>query len=56
MNLHKVFRQHEFAVDAADARLEPHDGLVCRHTQIYDSIVKADVLLDNGHFLAVFIF
>ena len=56
MNLHKVFLQHEFAVDAADARLEPHDGLVGRHTQIDDSIVEADVLLDNGHFLAVLIF
>ena len=56
MNLHKVLLEHEFTVDAADTGLESHDGLVGRHTQIDDSIVKADVLLDNGHLLTILVF
>lgn len=50
----KVAGQQEFAVKLAHAGLETENGLVGWNAQIDNAVVQADVLLDNGHLLAVF--
>lgn len=48
MNLHEAIFYHEFAIKTADSGLQLEDGLVGGHTQINNSIVETNLLLDDS--------
>lgn len=47
MDFNKIFGEQKFAVKLAYTRLESENGLIGGHTQIYDPVVKTDILLHN---------
>jgi len=52
MDLNETVFHHEFSVKSAHSRLEFKDSLVCWDTQINDTVVESDILLDDWVFLA----
>ena len=53
VNLDEVILDHELSVKAANSRLKLEDSLISWNSQVDDSIVESDILLDNDHLLAV---
>ena len=56
MDLDKAAREEELSVDLADTGLQAEDGLVSGHSQVDDTVVEADVLLDDGHLAVLRLF
>jgi hypothetical protein len=48
MDLNESIIKHEFSVKSADTGLKLEDGVVSWYSEINNSIVKSDVLLDNN--------
>lgn len=48
MDFNEVVLKHELAVDLADTRLQAEDSLVRGHAQINDTVVEANILVDDG--------
>jgi hypothetical protein len=51
VDFNEVVCNHELAVDLANTRLEAENCLVGGHTQVDDTVVEANVLLNHGHLL-----
>jgi hypothetical protein len=50
VNLNEIILDHEVSVKFADSRLKLKNGLIGWYSQVDDSVVKSDILLDNSTF------
>lgn len=56
MNFREVVFIHEFSEKLGNCSLESHDSMVCWNSQINNSVVKSDILLDDSSFNFAIIF
>jgi hypothetical protein len=51
MDLNEISLEHEISVESADTGLDLENGLICWNSQVNNSIVESDVLLNDGTLL-----